>query len=245
MGTTDVAIERAVVRRRDVALGCPEGEGSELTGHVSSASSSRSRRQRWGVVGAAVVVGVLELAGCGSSSSSATSGGGAAGTTTSSASQTSAQSASQPAQSGPGGVCGLATQSEVDTAAGVSLAPAALGPAATSGSSKCSWSVPGQPATGLVVQGITVAVITPPPGVPVANLPFFNGKANGKPIAGLGDMAASVSPGQLGPGSVQIFVSAHGSLVTLSLANGGSPHTSDPVQSMTTLARAVIGRFSG
>lgn len=201
MDITGVAIGRALSPRADLPVRCPEGEGTTPAGPATSVLGSASRCHRRGIVKASVVIGLLGLVGCGSSSSTSSSAG-AAATTSSRASQTSAQATSQPAQSSTGGVCGLATQSEVDAAAGVSLSPPAPGAAANQGSAKCSWMVPGQPATGLVVQGITVAVIKLPPGVAVTNLPFLNGKANGKPIAGLGDAAASLSPGQLGPGSV-------------------------------------------
>jgi len=99
---------------------------------------------------------------------------------------------------------------------------------------------------GIFLQGITIALVKPHAGVAATSLPMFNGQpASAQRISGLGDAAVFLSPGQVGPGSVQIFVATHGSLVTLTLVNGGSLHTANPVQSMTVLATAVVARFSG
>lgn len=66
-----------------------------------------------------------------------------------------------------------------------------------------------------------------PSGVAATSLPMFHGQpAGAKPISGLGDAAVSLSPGIGPPGSVQIYVATHSSLITLSLFEpGGSPHT--------------------
>jgi hypothetical protein len=91
--------------------------------------------------------------------------------------------------------------------------------------------------------GISITVTKLPAGTAATSLPMFNGQpASAKPISGLGDAARSLYPYQ-GPGSVGIFVATHGSIITLYL--NGSSHTADPLQSMTTLARAVVGRFMG
>jgi hypothetical protein len=194
-------------------------------------------RSRWGLLGAALVVGAMGLAACGSSP----------GTASSTSSPTPPQATSSPVQSGPLAVCQLALQSEVDAAFGVSLGPPVVEPNPNPGSSKCFWAASGNPAGGLFVQGITIVVVKPPSGIAATSLPMFHGQPAGvKPISGLGDAAASLGPpAQMGAGSVEIFVATHGSLVELSLVNGGSPHTADPAQSMTTLARAVVGRFTG
>ena len=93
------------------------------------------------------------------------------------------------------------------------------------------------------VPGITIAVVPLPAGASAQQLPFFNGQVPGaRPISGLGDAAVAFSPGQVGPHSVEIYVATHGSVITLALVTG-SPHTANPVQSMTTLAQAVVGRY--
>lgn len=153
------------------------------------------------------------------------------------------QVTSPPAQSGSLDVCALATQAEIDAAAGVSLGPATPQPPPNPGTVKCSWPGSGPAVGGLFVPGITIAVVPLPAGASAQQLPFFNGQVPGaRPIGGLGDAAVAFSPGQVGPHSVQIYVATHGSLITLSLVTAAS-HTADPVQSMTTLARAVVGRF--
>ncbi|MEO8899494.1 MAG: hypothetical protein ABI352_02610 [Candidatus Dormibacter sp.] len=197
--------------------------------------------RRWIAWSTAAALLSAALLACGSSST----GGGGAPTTSQSAVATptgTAQATSPAAQSGTLDVCALATQSDVDAAAGVSLGPAAAQPAPNPGSSKCSWQGSGAP-VGLFEPGITIAVVPLPAGAPVSSLPFFNGQiAGAKRITGLGDVAASLSPGQLGPSSVEIFVATHGGVLTLTLATA-APHTADPVQSMITLARAVVGRY--
>ena len=73
---------------------------------------------------------------------------------------------------------------------------------------------------------------------------MFNGQvSNAQHIPGVGDAAVALAPGQLGATSVQIFVATHGSLVTLSLVYSGAAHSASPVQSMTVLAQAVVGRY--
>lgn len=189
----------------------------------------------------AALAGLVLLA-CGSSPT----GGGAP--TTSSSSQ-SAPSSTPPATSTatpPGAVdaCSLATQSEVDAAAGVSLGAAAPQPPPSPGATKCSWPGHGPPVGGLIEPGITLAVVPLGAGVSASNLPMFSGRVpNATHIAGVGDAAVTLSPGQLGPASVQVFVAAHGSILTLSLVYSGSARSPDPVQTMTTLARAVVGRY--
>lgn len=193
----------------------------------------------WSTVPALLAASLLA---CGSSS---TSSGGAPSTSSSAAATptATAQATSPTAQSGTLDVCALATQSEVDAAAGVSLGSAAPQPPPNPGSFKCSWPGSGAPVGGVVEPGITIAVVPLPAGAPVASLPFFSGQIpSAKRISGLGDVAASLSPGQLGPSSVQIFVATHGNLLTLSLVTS-APHTANPVQSMTTLAQAVVGRY--
>ena len=188
---------------------------------------------------AGLVVGVIGLAACGSNPPTASS----------TSSPASPQAASSPVQSGSLAVCQLALQSEVDAAFGVSLGPPVVEPNPNPGSSKCFWAASGKPAAGLFVQGITIVVVKVPlpAGTAITAIPPFNGQPpSAKLISGLGDAAASLGPpAQMGAGSVEIFVAKNGSLVTLSLVNGGSPHTADPLQSMTTLARAVVGRFTG
>ena len=185
----------------------------------------------------ALLVGVIGLAACGSNLPTASS----------TSSPATPQAASSPVQSGPLTVCQLALQSEVDAAFGASLGAPVVEPNPNPGLSKCFWAASGKPAAGAFVQGITIVVIGLPSGTAATNLPMFNGQpAGAKPISGLGDAAVSLGPpAQMGAGSVEIFVATHGSLVELSLVNGGSPHTADPAQSMTTLARAVVGRFTG
>lgn len=193
-------------------------------------------RRRWGLLGAALAVGAIGLAACGSSP----------GTASSTSSPTPPQATSSPVQSGPLAVCQLALQSEVDAAFGVSLGPPVVEPNPNPGSSKCFWAASGKPAGGLFVQGITIVVVKPPSGIAATSLLYGPTQLGAKPISGLGDAAVSLGPpAQMGAGSVEIFVATHGSLVELSLVNGGSPHTADPAQSMTTLARAVVGRFTG
>lgn len=187
----------------------------------------------------------LSLLGCGASPAT---GGGTSSPARPSQSVSSVPSAtpqatSPPAQSGSLDVCALATQSEIDAAAGVSLGPATPQPPPNPGSAKCSWAGSGPAVGGLFVPGITIAVVPLPAGASAQQLPFFNGQVPGaRPISGLGDAAVVFSPGQVGPHSVEIYVATHGSVLTLALVTG-SPHTADPVQSMTTLAQAVVGRF--
>ena len=188
----------------------------------------------------------LSLLGCGASPATggATSSPAAPSQSVSSVPSATPQVTSSPAQSGSLDACALATQSEIDAAAGVSLGPATPQPPPDPGTVKCSWPGSGAPVGGLFEPGITVSVLTLPAGTSATQLPFFNGRVPGaRPISGLGDVAASLAPGQLGPTSVEIFVAKHGSLITLALVNSGAPHTADPVQSMTTLAQAVVGRF--
>jgi hypothetical protein len=191
--------------------------------------------------------GVLALAllGCGAgpATGGATNSPAAPSQSASSAPTATPQTASTPGQSGSLDACALATQSEIDAAAGVSLGPATPQPAPNPGTVKCSWPGSGPAVGGLVEPGITIAVVPLPAGTSAQQLPFFSGQIPGaRPISGLGDAAVAFSPGQLGPHSVEIYVATHGSLITLALVTA-SPHTADPVQSMTTLARAVVGRF--
>lgn len=140
-------------------------------------------------------------------------------------------------------MCALATQTDIDTAAGTSLGAAAPQPAPNPGTSECSWPGSG-PAVGLAEPGITIAVVPLPAGVPATNLPMFNGQVpNAKHISGVGDAAVAFAPGALGPTSVQVYVATHGSLLTLSLVYSGAAHPANPLQSMTTLAQAVVGRY--
>ena len=153
------------------------------------------------------------------------------------------QPTSTPAASGALDACALATQSEINAAAGVSLGPPTPQPPPNPGSVKCSWPGAGPAVGGLVEPGITIGVVPLPAGTSAQQLPFFSGQIPGaRPISGLGDAAVAFSPGPLGPHSVEIYVAMHGSLITLALVTA-SPHTADPVQSMTTLAHAAVGRF--
>lgn len=187
----------------------------------------------------------LALLGCGASpaTGTGTSSPAAPSQSTPAASSATPQATSPAAQSGSLDVCALATQAEIDAAAGISLGPATPQPPPNPGSVKCSWPGSGPAVGGLYLPGITIAVVAIPGGASPQQLPFFSGQVPGaRVISGLGDVAAAFSPGQLGAHSVQIYVATHGSLVTLSLVSALA-HTADPVQSMTTLARAVVGRF--
>ena len=191
--------------------------------------------------------GVLALAvlGCGASSDTggARSSPAALSQTASSAPTATPQRTNSPAASGSLDACALATQSEINAAAGVSLGPPTAQPAPNPGSVKCSWPGSGPAVGGLVEPGITIGVVPLPAGTSAQQIPFLDGRIPGaRSISGLGDAAAAFSPGQLGPHSVEIYVAAHGSVITLALVTA-SPHTADPVQSMTTLAQAVVGRF--
>jgi len=198
----------------------------------------------WSTVPALLAVSLLA---CGSSNV----GGGAStpsqpaqSGSTSAASTGTAPATSAATQSGTLDVCALATQSDVDTAAGASLGAAVPQPPPDPGASKCSWPGSGPPVGGLVEPGITIAVVPLPAGTSATSLPMFNGQVpNARHISGVGDAAVALAPGQLGPTSVQIFVATHGSLLTLSLVYSGAAHTANPVQSMTTLAQTVIGRY--
>jgi len=188
----------------------------------------------------------LALLGCGASpaTGTATSSPAAPSQPTPAAPSATPQATSPAAQSGSLDVCALATQSEIDAAAGVSLGPPTPQPPPNPGSAKCSWTGSGAPVGGLFEPGITISAITLPTGTPVSSIPPFNGQPpSARHISGLGDVAVSLAPGQLGPTSVEIFVAKRGSVITLALVNSGAPHTADPVQSMTTLAQAVVGRF--
>jgi len=193
---------------------------------------------------------VFLVSACGGGTPSASSSPASSAPATSSSAPATSAATSAPAQSGTFDSCQLAKQSDVDAAAGLSLAPPAPQRPPNPGDSTCLWADPNAPGVGGAKQGILITVTPLPPDVApqmATKGPMFNGQIPGThSISGLGDAASYISPYPLiGAGSVQMWVLVHARLIQLTLATGGSTHTSDPVQSMTTLARAAVGRLPG